>query len=114
MSPTVRDRLAAATVFLLAAASAHAQVSCSNPDNLCTGDPCVIGDVAVERQCTVDFRPRTVQVRGRLRLPDLGELDLKAGTFQVDRNGTINVEHTEKGGYGGYVQIETTGAIEIE
>src|SRR5262245_663142 len=102
MAPTVR--LAAATALLAALVSpAYADVSCSPPDNLCTGDPCIIQDVTVQSPCVVDFRPRAVQVRGRLRLPDAGVLDLKAGTLQVTASGTINGEHTEKGGVAGQI-----------
>ena len=32
-------------VVVLVAAPVEAQVDCSNPDNLCTGDPCVIPSV---------------------------------------------------------------------
>jgi hypothetical protein len=117
MARTVPHRLAAATVPLLAAAlvwPAHADVSCSSADNLCTGDPCVIRDVTVQSPCVVDFGARTVQMRGRLRLPDAGILDLKAAVFDVGGSAAINGEHTERGGHGGQITLEATGDIEID
>ena len=46
------------------------QVDCTNPDDLCTGDPCVIPAVEVVSPCVADFGARTVVVGGRLRVRD--------------------------------------------
>jgi len=46
--------VALVTVLLLAAPG-RAQVDCSDPDNLCTGDPCVIPALELPSDCTVDF-----------------------------------------------------------
>src|SRR5688572_27861289 len=69
---------------LLAAQVAHAQVDCTNPDNLCTGDPCVIGGtVAVAASCVADFRPRTLVIAGTVTVPAGGTLTLTAASVQV-------------------------------
>jgi hypothetical protein len=60
-----------------------AQVSCANPDDLCTGDPCVIGTVTVATPCQIDFGNRTLEIAGTLRVPDGGTLDLTAATVRV-------------------------------
>jgi hypothetical protein len=71
------------------AAPGYAQVDCSNPDNLCTGDPCIIPSLAVTSPCVVDFGARTVVVDGALRVPRVqnGLLDLTAARIEVP--GTI-------------------------
>ena len=53
------------------------------PDDLCTGDPCVIPTLTVPDPCVVDFGPRTVVVAGRLKVPSGGTLLLSAGSIQV-------------------------------
>jgi hypothetical protein len=63
-----RVLFAVAAVAALAA-TAHAQVDCSNPDNLCTGDPCVIPPIEVQVPCVVDFGTRTVEIPDMLRVP---------------------------------------------
>jgi hypothetical protein len=63
---------------------AWAQVDCSVPDALCTGDPCVIPTVEVANPCIVDFGPRTVVVAGRLKVPTGGTLSLTAASITVD------------------------------
>jgi hypothetical protein len=68
-------------------ARVDAQVDCSNADNLCTGDPCVIPSVEVAFPCIVDFGPRTVVVAGTLRVGDgvgpLPQLSLTAAAIEV-------------------------------
>lgn len=71
------------TVLLAAASGAHAQTDCSDPDNLCTGDPCVISSLDVASPCAVDFGARAVVVQGRLRLPGNGDLSFTADTIAV-------------------------------
>ena len=77
---------------LLTAAPGRAQVDCSNPDNLCTGDPCVIGAIELPASCVVDFGTRTVIISRRLRLPPDGVLSFSAGAFTV--SGSIVNQHT--------------------
>jgi hypothetical protein len=82
-----RTPFAAAVLFLgavLARASAgHAQVSCADADDLCTGDPCVIPSIEVADPCVVDFGARTVIVAGTLRPPPDGTMSLTAGAIEV-------------------------------
>jgi hypothetical protein len=78
-----------------------AQVDCSNPDNLCTGDPCVIPALEVGPNCVVDFGARAVVIAGTVRVTDL--LDLSALSFVVD--GRI---------LGGVtVQLTATAAVDV-
>jgi hypothetical protein len=67
----------------LIATSVHAQVDCSNPDNLCTGDPCTIQSLEVASPCVVDFGARSLVVAGILRFPESGVLSLDAGSILV-------------------------------
>jgi hypothetical protein len=68
----------------LCALPAHAQVSCADPDNLCTGDPCVIPSIEVVPDCTVDFRPRQLVIAGTLQVPADSLLSLTAATIRVE------------------------------
>ena len=62
---------------------AQAQVDCDTPDDLCVGDPCVIGAALVDTSCVLDFGVRTLVVADRLRIPSDGELSLSAGAIQI-------------------------------
>jgi len=44
---SLRRDWAAALIVIFVARSASAQIDCSNPDNLCVGDPCTTGDIEV-------------------------------------------------------------------
>ena len=66
---------------LAVARVAAAPVDCSDPNNLCTGDPCVIPSLEVVPSCTVDFRPRQLVIAGTLRVPADGSLSLTAATI---------------------------------
>jgi hypothetical protein len=70
-------------LLLLSAIPVGAQVDCSNPDNLCTGDPCIITASAVSSPCTVDFGSRAVVIANRLQV---GSLNLTARTIAVQAN----------------------------
>jgi hypothetical protein len=83
--PGIRRILLAA--LLLAASTARAQVDCDTPDDLCVGDPCVVGTVAVDETCVLDFGARTLVVAGRLAMPNGGELALAAGSIRIE--GTV-------------------------
>ena len=76
-------------LLLLPAIPVDAQVDCSNPDNLCTGDPCIITASAVSSPCTVDFGSRAVVIANRLQV---GALNLTARTIAVQA--TISNEIT--------------------
>jgi hypothetical protein len=97
------------TVVLLAAPG-RAQVDCSDPDNLCTGDPCVIPALELPSDCTVDFGTRTVVILGRLRQPAEGVLDFSAGAFTVS-GGIVNrraASATQR------VTLQATGNIVVD
>jgi len=68
---------------LVVSPAAYAQVDCSNPDNLCTGDPCVIPTIEVADPCVVDFEARSVVIDGRLEVPSDGMLSMSAGTIDT-------------------------------
>src|SRR5262249_26082168 len=70
-------------LVLVAPRPSAGQVDCSDPDDLCTGDPCVIGSVTVASPCVVDFGPRAVVIAGPLRAPGAGMLSLSGGTITV-------------------------------
>jgi hypothetical protein len=113
-------RSASASFFLLVfAARALAQVSCANPDNLCTGDPCVVTNVEVQSPCTVDFGARALRIAGVLRVPDGGSLSLTAAT--IVQQGPIDGRHTGNGtGTGASItlvasagDLESRGEIDV-
>lgn len=79
-----RIRLPSVVGFLLFGSLAHAQVDCDTPDDLCAGDPCVVGAALVASPCVVDFGARTLVIAGRLRMPSNGELDLSAETIRIE------------------------------
>jgi hypothetical protein len=79
-----RIRLYSAVGFVLLASLAQAQVDCDTPDDLCVGDPCVIGAALVGSSCIIDFGPRTLVIAGRLRMASDGELALSAGSIRVE------------------------------
>lgn len=105
-------KLLAVTLLLLATTSgASAQVSCANPDDLCTGDPCVIDSLTVATPCIVDFGTRTVEVAGTLTVPDGGTLEIHAGNVRM--TGKIAGRNTD--GTGAFVSLYADpGAAEVE
>jgi hypothetical protein len=79
--------LAYFTISLAAALSPSrviAQVDCSDPNNLCTGDPCIIGPVDVQSPCVVNFGPRTVVVDGKMVLLNAAVLDFTANVIEIN------------------------------
>jgi hypothetical protein len=80
-------RLVLAIGFVvLLPALAMAQVDCGDPNNLCTGDPCVIPTLEVEQFCTVDFGSRSLVIAGALSVPQGATVSLTAGTIAVTGN----------------------------
>jgi hypothetical protein len=74
-------RLASLLLLTVAIAAAQgAPVSCSDPDALCTGDPCVVPRVEVEDPCVVDFGARDVVLEG---LKQVRRVALTAKSFRV-------------------------------
>jgi len=73
---------------IVATASIAGAVTCSVPDDLCTGDPCVTGPVSVTSPCVLDFGARTLIIGGTLDLPEAGVLSLTAAAIEI--HGTID------------------------
>jgi hypothetical protein len=86
---------------------AAAQVSCSDPDNLCTGDPCITGDIEVQSPCVLDFSPRTLIIGDTLVVPDGGTLSFTAGAIQA--NGPI----IARGQNGSSITLTASGAMNL-
>jgi len=91
---------------LAVARVAAAPVDCSDPNNLCTGDPCVIDNVEPADPCVVDFGPREVRIGG---LKNVRNVDFTAANFLV--LGAINGGV----GNGGHFSLTaTTGSIQTD
>ena len=77
----MRARRALALSLVLALSGvAGAQVDCSNPDNLCTGDPCVIPVIEPANPCTVEFGSRELVIEG---LRNIESVDFRAQKITV-------------------------------
>src|SRR5262249_16463966 len=111
-SGSMRQR-ALAVALLLVASGVRAQVSCSNPDNLCTGDPCVIENGSVASSCVVDFGARALVVRGTVHVPDGGVLSFSAGAITVEKPGRIDAVHGDVGGNAGDITLQANGGIDV-
>jgi hypothetical protein len=108
------DLAAAATLLGVAVAPAmlEAQVDCSNPNNLCTGDPCTIPAVTVQSPCVADFSPRTLIIGGTLNVPNGGSVSFTAGAIEV--RGHIKGKHiSPTAGDGADVSLIASGNIEV-
>ncbi len=101
--------LGSALVFVLAAPSAHAV---SDPNELCTGDPCVISqDAFVDNLVLLDFGARNVVLQAQLSI-DSGTVSIVAGSFLVEGNGRL-LGQGSTGNDGGDLSIFTTGDIQL-
>ena len=99
---------------LLLPATLHAQVDCSNPDNLCTGDPCVVPTLEVQVPCVADFGARTLVIAGTLRVgtapyPNPNDVSLTAGRIEVP--GGIRVPRSRFPNLAGPVTLSATDDI---
>jgi len=103
--------LPALVLLLLATTSdVAAQVSCADPDNLCTGDPCVIDALTVATPCVVGFGTRTVEIAGTLTVPDGGTLEIHAGDVLV----TGRIAGRNAAGQGAMVSLfAAPGRVEV-
>ncbi len=100
----------AALLVLSSVGRGEAQVSCANPDNLCTGDPCTITTVTVQSPCVVDFGARTLVIAGIVDVPDGGTLSFTAAT--IDQRGPIDGRHV--GGTGAAIAlVATAGDVQV-
>jgi hypothetical protein len=115
----VRSTAMLLAVSALQVASASADVSCADPNNLCTGDPCTMTNIDVQSPCTVDFGSRTLIIAGILRVPDGGTLSLTADT--IIQQGPIDGRHVGNGvGNGASItliadvgDLESRGEIDV-
>jgi hypothetical protein len=99
--------MSALLLVLVWGSRASAQVSCANPDDLCTGDPCTMTNVEVQSPCVVDFGARTLVIAGILRVPDGGTLSLTAAS--IVQQGPIDGRHVGNGvGSGAAITLITT------
>jgi hypothetical protein len=102
-----------AAVFCSAGSGALAQVFCTNPDDLCVGNPCVTRDVEVASPCVVDFGSRTVRIGGKMRVPNGGVLELRGGSIFVEQ--PILGRHTEVNeGDGAFVTLIATETVSVD
>jgi hypothetical protein len=111
-----RDQPLFAAVFALivsfAVAPARAQVDCSDPDNLCTGDPCTIDEVGVLSPCVVDFGARDLVLSRTIKVPNDGVLSFTAENIEV--NGKVVARHTAAAaGDGGDVSLIASNSIQL-
>ena len=86
-------------LFLMLAlvAPGGAQVDCSNPDNLCTGDPCVIPKIEPANPCVADFGARAVVILG--------------GTIQATATGNVTTDGGFSVGPGGCIGLSAGGTV---
>ena len=82
LRPVLRSRYLVLALVLVTSA-ARAQVDCDTPDDLCTGNPCVVGPIEVDDVCVLDFGVRTLTINGPLKMPNSGELSLTANQIEV-------------------------------
>ena len=91
----VRSMAAAFAMVAALASQAAADVSCADPNDLCTGDPCTITTVSVQSPCVVDFGARTLIIAGTVSVPDDGTLSFTAAT--IIQRGPIDGRHVGHG-----------------
>jgi len=108
---TVLGAALALAVLTLPSAGA-AQVSCANPNNLCVGNPCTIGEIEVISPCTVDFGARRVIITRTFTVPNNGSVSLTAQDFEV--RGKILARHTSFfAGNGADVTLTATKTLQV-
>jgi hypothetical protein len=134
----VASRVALGLLGLAAlATSVAAEVTCTGPDDLCTGDPCVIPTLAVADPCVLDFGPRALVVAGSLTGATDGVLSLTAASITVDGsirtraltdflvpevtlvatagditfNGRLSAPNATSYAYGAHVVVQATGDV---
>jgi hypothetical protein len=107
-------------LFIAVASGADAQVTCEDPDNLCTGDPCIMDNVDVLPPCVVDFGSRTLIIRDRLSRtfsPDSSEVSLTAGAIIVESGAQVVATTLaatgalDFSGHGGAITLEAGGLL---
>ncbi|MDX2166159.1 MAG: hypothetical protein SF182_03825 [Deltaproteobacteria bacterium] len=104
--------------FAVLVASAGVAAGLSNPNDFCTGNPCVISaDKVVDAGAVLDFGTRTVILQKQLTIAALpngaiGSFTLKCGTFQISGSDG-QIKGTNASGPGGSATIEALNDIQI-
>ncbi len=80
-----------------------AQLDCGNPDDVCTGDPCVLERADVPAGCALDFGARTVRIDRCLRAA--GALTVAAGRIEIPKRGSLIIAN------GGSATLEASGDV---
>ena len=112
-----RARLLTALGAVLSLAGVRDAVGLTNPNDFCTGNPCVIAsDKVVSAGAVLDFGTRTVVLQKQLEIAAasptaVGAFTLKCGTFQITGAGQIKGNNT--GGQAGTATIEAVNDIQI-
>jgi hypothetical protein len=102
---------AACALFLFPAA-VLAQVDCADANNLCTGNPCVVGEIEVVSPCVVDFGARTLVLTRTLKVPNAGVLSFSAQDIEV--SGKVLGRHTVvTAGDGAAVSLIASNSIQV-
>ena len=118
MGSRSRTLLRASLVFATALASGHRPAAAlSNPNQFCTGDPCVIASPKnADPGAVLDFGTRAVVLQSALTMLPLpsgaiGSLTIKAGSFSLVAGGQIKGFSASKAG--GSLTINVVNDIQI-
>lgn len=107
----------AVAVFVAMLGTATAVSALNQPDQFCTGNPCVISaDRAADPNIVLDFGTRTVVLTRQLSMlaqpgGGIGSLTIRCGTFRITGDGYIR--GSASGAPAGTLVIEATNAIEL-
>ncbi len=104
--------IAFATLTLLSLAPRDA-TALSNPNDFCTGNPCIISsNKTIDNLAVVDFGTRAVIVQAELSV-GTGSATVRAGSFSVPQPGRLRGLGTTAVA-GGSLTVQTTGDITID
>lgn len=98
-------RALALSLVLALSGVGGAQVDCSNADNLCTGDPCVIPVIEPANPCTVDFGARELVIEG---LRNIESADFRA--LKITVAGPVR----GRPGMGGSLALTADGELALD
>jgi hypothetical protein len=98
---------------VLTAAVPSRAVTCTSPDVLCKGNPCVTSVVRVSSPCVLDFGTRTLVIGGKMRVPNGGVLSLRAGGIEV-RHSILGRHAYAPAGDGANITLTATGNILVD
>lgn len=100
------------TALTIIAPGTARAVRCTKPDDLCTGNPCVIRQEEVSSPCDLDFGDRLLVIGGTLTVPNGGSLTLRARDIDV-RRAIIGRHATPFAGRGGSIALIATNDITV-